>query len=357
MQLFAATAEKTVRNDGLIPASGKIAMGQFFTKGRSWLQPHIVSFIKNSGYAIAYDPFAGAGDLLSNAHEYGINRTKGLDIDKSLNWETNDSLLHIPHVENAIIITNPPYLSKYSASRKKISGLEKYFEVSPYDDLYLIALDSVLQAQQYAVAIIPETFINSNYRQMCRLNSITVLEENPFKDTEVPVCVACFDGRIKPLDEISVYKNCEYVASLGEIYKMRPCPDNGINIKFNVLSGWLALRGVDTTNPAEKIRFGLKENFSYDWEKGIKNTSRLLTVIQIDVKKEQQKNFIEECNKILEDLRAKTGDIILSPFKGNMKNGKRRRRLDYRAARAIMEQAWKKIYGGIENERQHLLFQ
>ena len=77
-------------------------------------------------------------------------------MDNSLEWELNDSLISIPHIDNSIIITNPPYLSNYSASRKKIDDkVEKYFSSSSYDDVYLIALDKMTDAQDYVVAIIP----------------------------------------------------------------------------------------------------------------------------------------------------------------------------------------------------------
>ena len=69
---------------------------------------------------MAYDPFAGAGDLLNVAKELGYTKTEGLDVDTNLNWKFNDSLEMIPHLEKAIIITNHPYISKYSAARKKV---------------------------------------------------------------------------------------------------------------------------------------------------------------------------------------------------------------------------------------------
>ena len=58
----------------------------------------------------------------------------------------------------------------------------------------MIALDNMLKAQKHVVAIIPESFINSSYMQKNKIYSITVLEDNPFEDTENPVCVVCFDG-------------------------------------------------------------------------------------------------------------------------------------------------------------------
>ena len=145
----------------------KRVLGQFFTKDELWLKPQVLEFIKESNSAVAYNPFAGARDLLKAAQERcGFSEVVGLDIDDKLTWEHNDSLLNIPHLDNAIIITNPPYISNYSAARKGLtSELAKYFASSKYNDVYLIALDKMVQAQKNVVAIIPETFINSNYDQ------------------------------------------------------------------------------------------------------------------------------------------------------------------------------------------------
>ncbi len=51
------------------------------------------------------------------------------------------------------------------------------------------------------------------------------------------------------------------------------------------------------------------------------------------------KSFCERANSILESYRERSEDIILSGFKGNNKDGKRRRRLDYRLGRKIVLEA------------------
>ena len=144
----------------------KTLLGQFFTKDELWLKPQIVDFIKSTNCRVAFDPFAGAGHLLKVAKNLGFDNIVGLDIDKKLGWCLNDSLISIPKISNdTIIITNPPYLSNYSAARKGIlSSVKKYFDRTIYDDLYLLALDNMLQSQKYVVAIIPETFINSPFK-------------------------------------------------------------------------------------------------------------------------------------------------------------------------------------------------
>ena len=190
----------------------KVTLGQFFTKETLWLKPQIKKFIKSSKCSKVYDPFAGAGDLLDAVEKNcGIENKIGLDIDRKLNWEYNDSLINIPSIEDAILVTNPPYISNYSASRKGIiDKLDKYFKRTEYDDVYFLALDNMIKAQKYVVAIVPETFINSNYKQKNKLHSITVLEDNPFTDTENPVVVLCFDGIEKKYSNIKIYKNTLY---------------------------------------------------------------------------------------------------------------------------------------------------
>lgn len=319
----------------------KVVLGQFFTKETIWLKKHIKEFIESSQTKIVYDPFAGAGHLLNTAKEIlNYKEIIGLDVDKSLNWKNNDSLLSIPHVDNAIIITNPPYLSNYSASRKKIyKNVAKYFDNSCYDDLYLIALEKMLEVQKFVVAIIPETFINSSFKKKNLLHSITILEENPFDDTDVPVLVACFDGIEKDFHNIKVYKNDDFINSYGTLEDLRLIPNKTIKIDFNNLNGWLGVKCVDSTSPNDMIRFDFKENIDYDWKNGIKQSSRLFTLIDIDIPKSERENFIKKCNRILEKTRNETQDLIFSPFKGNMKNGQRRRRLDFQTCRAIIEKS------------------
>jgi hypothetical protein len=335
--------------------SKKVTLGQFFTSKEIWLKPQILDFINKSRCRVAYDPFAGRGDLLRVAKEVGFNNLVGLDIDKTLNWIINDSLVNIPNIPDAIIITNPPYLSNYSASRKKIfDQVKKYFDTTFYDDLYLLALDKMLEAQDYIVAIVPETFINSNYLNKNKLVSCTVLEENPFDDTDTPVCVLCFDNKEKNLNNIQLFKNNNLVSNFQKLEESRLKPTKQIPITFNTLEGWLGLRAVDSTNPKDMIRFDYIDNIDYDWIKGIKVSSRLLSIIDIDIPLSDRDRFIETCNRELSELRKKSADLILSPFKGNMKNGLRRRRLDFLTARAILEVAYNKIYGGSKFEQSRL---
>lgn len=315
----------------------KQQLGQFFTKKTLWLLPQVLDFIKNTGAKIAFDPFAGNGDMLNAAKEIGFKEIKGYDIDSRLNWERNDSLVMVPRVNNAIIITNPPYLTNYSAKRKGINGeVDKYFLGCSYDDLYQLALEKCF-SNDFGVLIIPETFINSSFPKN-RLVSITILEDNPFEDTETPVCVICFNNKNKNHEDIKVYKNEKFLNNLEYFEKLRRRPQGNLYIKFNSPKGQIALRAVDTTNPAKPISFMRKNMIDYDLT-NIKESSRLITLIEICADEESIDKIINRGNDILLDFRNKTFDVLLSPFKGNKKNGERRRRLDYTTARAILEDA------------------
>ena len=157
------------------------------------------------------------------------------------------------------------------------------------------------------------------------------------------VCVVCFDGKVKDYDEIKIYKNEILVGTLKDIYNIRVKPLNNVKITFNTLDGWLGLRAIDSTDDIKRIGFDFKDNIDYDWENKIKVSSRHLSLIDIDVPKSKRSAFIHECNKLIEDIRKESSDILLTPFKGNTKSGKRRRRLDFKLARAIMEMAYNNI--------------
>lgn len=317
----------------------KTSLWQFFTVDSIWLRKHIKDFIIKSSVSIAFDPFAGWWDLLNVAKGLWFKSIMGYDIDPDLKWEINDSLINIPKIKNSIIITNPPYLSNYSAKRKWVlSYVEKYFNTSKYDDLYKIALEKCIESNTKVVAIVPETFINSDFPKS-KLHSITILEDNPFWDTENPVCVVCFDWIDKSFDKILVYKTDNFIGTLDFFENLRLTPTNNIKLSFNRIDWEIALRAVDMPNPNKKIEFMIKNKLEYDL-KWIKESSRLITIIKIWDNVKNMDKYLQLCNQNLFYFREKCDDILLSPFKWNDKLWKRRRRLDYKTARAIMEKSF-----------------
>lgn len=305
----------------------KLELGQFFTVNDIWKSSAVANFIGNPSLVV--DPFAGNGDLL----KHFSSMTQGYDIDASLGWYHNDSLRSIPRHDDAVCVTNPPYLSKNSATRKKLTMATSYFvEFPKFEDLYEIAINRCLHSFDKVVAIIPETFTTTN-RFKERLVAVDILEDNPFADTECPVLVGCW-GK-EPYSDFDVYKNGSYIAPYSEIHGHGAFPKQGVSVRFNVKGGNLGLIGIDGTGADNKIRFCDPSEISDD---EIKVSSRARSKIQVDTEIHIER-LIERANAVLVEYRNKTADICLSPFKNNAKDGSRRRRLDFALAKGMIYQA------------------
>jgi len=315
----------------------KTSRGRFYTTLNSWLTTPVIAFIQ-AALAEApgfLDPFAGAGHLLE-ACAAGFQRpVAGLDL-HAAPWPTHDSLRDIPGT-TAIIVTNPPYLAKHSASRKGVATeVAHYYRETGLDDLYQIALRRCLAAARFTVAIIPETFLNTGFDKRS-LALVSVLQRNPFQDTENPVCVACFDTQKRDgAQEARLFVDDHYCGTYGDIFGLRRSVPRDDRITFNDPAGTIALRAVDSTDPAAPIAFLAAEHFAYE-RASIKVSSRLLTYLRVrDLPENRRLKLIELANFRLAQLRETSHDLVLSPFKGNTKAGKRRRRLDYALARTLL---------------------
>src|SRR5256885_12189742 len=127
----------------------------------------------------------------------------------SLEVKKKDTIQDFPQ-GHKLIITNPPYLAKNSACRKKID-----FITTKYDDLYKLCLEIMLKNCDYVGAIIPASFINAELFHE-RLHSYTLLSSQMFTDTENPVCLALFSSQ--PSNSVWLYENDKYV---GELYSLK----------------------------------------------------------------------------------------------------------------------------------------
>lgn len=316
----------------------KVGRGAFNTKGDSWHNTVVQSFLQRIQLNSAIDPFAGQGDLLNLCKsEYGMS-ISGLDIQEDLGWPVNDSLKSIPKSEDSVCVTNPPYLANYSAKRKSMWNMVgEYFEETGRSDLYEIALDRCLESFDYIVAIIPETFLHSSYPKG-RCAYISILEENPFEDTTFPVCVTCWvpEAGQDPL----IFLNDDEVMRFSEMVRMKGEVSRNKRVVFNNPDGNVGLRVVDGTKAGDRICFVPATEFDYP-RSSIKVSSRLMTYLDVPELNTEKEiaDFCTRANAILESYRERSRDILLSGFKGNNKEGKRRRRLDYRLGRKIVLEA------------------
>lgn len=322
----------------------KVSRGAYFTTDSAWLNPPVEGFLRAALAAKGgrvLDPFAGDGHLLELVESRLGASIAGLDIAGG-RWPVNDSLQSLPaEAGDAVIVTNPPYLANHSASRKGVASLAaEYFAASAQDNLYKIALDRCLEASDFVVAVIPETFLLSGYPTE-RLVLASVIESPLFADTDAPALVACF-GPAGAKAEQRILVGANPVATLPELQQLR-APDavrlDRNAIVFNEPRGRIGLRAVDAADAENPIRFYLAADFDYPASK-VRHSSRLMTYLEVpEVDDAKLGRLVSAANALLGEIRAASGDLVLAPFKGNDKNGRRRRRLDYALARKILELA------------------
>lgn len=336
-------------------------LGQYFTRDDVWLRPHLVEHLRSlhARYGTCLDPFAGDGHLLDVAASLGFNTT-GHDLDETIcktkGWGApNDSILNVPQHADAFVLTNPPYLAKNSARRMN-SPASSYFRpgaVMPsnhehtniLDDLCKLAIERTLAHYDDSVWIVPESVVQDlehlpHWRG--RLHSLTVLEDNPFTDTEHPVCVLVF-SKDHPGGEL--WKNDTRLGTYDEVWSRhnitRSSPSNATTMKFNSPTGTLGYRAVDGTKEdgSMRIRFCLGDELGYD-RQNIKVSSRHLTYIDVALEGDELVAVVQEANRLIEAYRASTHDVFLTAFMGNTKTGVRRRRMDYYLARRMFNAAY-----------------
>lgn len=285
------------------------------------------------------EPFAGSNNIIKLLREEGYNnKFTSFDISPSLNNLTPD----VPVIKRNTIkdfpdgfkvaITNPPYLAKNSATRSNIE-----YVGDKYDDLYKECLDVMLSKCDYVAAIIPESFITSGLFHN-RLFSVISLNNKMFDDTDCPVCLALFVPENKCNNDFLIYSQNSLLGSYKLLLKEKSKLDIDKNIdwKFNFKNGQIGIYCIDGTI-SDSIHFCRGEEIDDD---KIKNTSRSITKVYIDKKIDDLDGFINKCNNILDDYRKSTYDVFMTSFKGLRKDGKYRRRLDFKTAKKILNLAF-----------------
>lgn len=340
------------KKEHAITSDNKRILGQFYTRSN----PFGLDVFQRWFFEIPYEkrqvilePFAGANHIVEMIHEIGINSIwECYDILPSeysffLQYDVikKDTLKDFP-VNHTICITNPPYLAKNSATRRKL----KYPDTQ-YDDLYKYSLDIMLKNLEYVACIIPESFITQNLFHD-RLVAVSSLTNKMFHDTECPVCLALFSPKnIKRGDNFDVYILDEYIGSYFELRNsLLLVPSEKKIWKFNDKNGNVGIRCVDSNKKAD-IRFIFGDEIDPD---EIKKSSRALTRVSGLPNQIEKSIFIRRCNIALNTYRKNTKDIFLTSFKGLRDDGYYRRRLDFKTARFIMDHVLNEMIKEMKND-------
>lgn len=306
--------------------------GQYFTRANPFDHEAFKQWAQEAGltHTTLLEPFAGSNNLINMLQGLGLCRKfKSFDIEpKNPRVIHQDTLRNFPKGFHACV-TNPPYLAKNSAKRRRL-----FYPDTLYDDLYKFALDQCLKYCSYVAAIIPASFLNACLFRH-RLSCYILLNHKMFIDTDHPVCLALFKPALHPQNRpIKLYENAAYLGLLNDIEKKLPQKKSKISLKFNDKMGALGLIAVDNTLEPS-IQFCNGNLIPPD---KIQHSSRSITRISLNANVSSKK--IKTLNRILMKLREETFDLFLTPFKGLRKDNKYRRRLDYALASMIIHQVF-----------------
>lgn len=313
--------------------------GQYFTTTNPFNHPLFKEWMVIANLTeddVILEPYAGANNILQLMFESGFNyKWKCYDIEPpeinnfpEYKVEYRDTIKDFPEGYK-ICVTNCPYLGKSSASRRKIDY--------PWeeDDLYKVCVNRMLNHCDFVACIIPESFITSKINKD-RLWGIISLTCKMFLDTDCPVCLALFTpNKVK---ETKIYSNEEYLGTLEELSNIELTGDTKYHTwVFNDKEGNIGVKTVDNqkTNDCKFFDGNLIN------PEDIKVSSRAFTRISGLPHNINKEKFISICNKILEDYRYKTKDVLMTSFKGLRSDGKYRRRLDFRTVRCILNKTLK----------------
>lgn len=324
--------------------SNKKILGQYYTVGspfnheliKRWFDS--IPDVEKASFA---EPFAGANNII-----YLFNKT--FTVVKNSQWTAYDiapeavgenkvpdiklikrDTLIFP-VKANVVVTNPPYIAKNSASKNKFK-----IDFGIYSNLYEVSLEKILNNADYVCAIIPESFITRGIFKE-RLVGVISVTENLFDDTGIPVCVALW-GKEKA-EDFEIYcgnKKIGYSKELTvKLEKLFPNKTSNLKVIFNNPQGLIGVQAIDNTKTAS-MKFVRGETILPE---RIKHTSRHITKISILDKATSQnvinQNNLDETivalNSLLEKYRQETKDVFLTSTKGIRSDGKYRRRLDFK---------------------------
>jgi hypothetical protein len=321
----------------------KVLYGQFYTRVNPFtLKPFREWFdrIPTLADQTFIEPFSGSNSIvkmmLDTYPDLAVSQWSAFDLYPEAQ-ETNlvpglqltkrDTIADFPD-GYSVCITNPPYLAKNSASRKKLN-----VNFEGFQDLFEVSLARMLEHCQWVAAIIPESYITRPVLRH-RLHSTISLTQTMFDDTEFPVCLALFDPL--PTETFSIWQNDTFLGKHADLNEeldnllLTPKPRV---FRFNDAKGILGLYAVDMTK-APSIRFVPGHEIAAS---DIKHTSRAITRIHSDaLTKVDLEVVIKLCNEKLANYRERTKDVFLTSFKGLRDDGKYRRRLDWETAQRIV---------------------
>lgn len=281
------------------------------------------------------EPFAGAGHLFSY-----INREwKGYDLEPNHpEVQHRDTLEEFP-TGYRVCVTNPPYLAKTVVSRKKLPVQ------LIHEDMYLDALQLMLDNCEYVAAIIPSTFWNQRLFKD-RLYAWDKFDMKLFSDTDAPAGVAYFVPH--RVEHTRTFVNGEEIVLTSDNTPTK----TDFHVRFNPRDlAPILVNGIDT-NTQNNIHLRMLQDNDVpslvNSAGECKSTNRNHFPIESTIVKEAD---LPAINAMIDQWRDETMDFFLTSFKSPMASGKYRKRISFMEVRWLL---WK-FYMPVEKVSQNPL--
>lgn len=322
----------------------KVRLGQYYTRVSPFKFPRFRQWLKSIPDLTSrsfVEPFSGSNSIIrmvlqefpeldeAQWHAYDISpEAQQKSLVPNVRAEQRDTILNFPAGYD-ICITNPPYLAKNSATRKK-----SVIDFGHFQDLFELSLSKMLSGCEYVAAIVPESFLTRDIFHE-RLEFVISLTQNMFDDTEFPVCLAVFSSEAS--DDFEVWRNEQMLGTFSEFQRARNIVLGGPRsrlFRFNDPAGSIGLFAVDMTKGAS-IRFVPGSEIE---SREVKHSSRAITRISslFPLSGEAAIELINKANSTLLHYREATHDVFLTSFKGLREDAQYRRRLDWETASRIL---------------------
>jgi hypothetical protein len=320
----------------------KKQLGQFYTTNYKHILQNMYIPYDTSNII---EPFAGNGDLLCfldmdmdtdkyNIECYDIEPKKDFIIKR-------DTLLNPPNLDDAFVITNPPYLARNKCDNKEI------FNKYNTNDLYKCFIKLLTASYcKGGILILPLNFlcsirkgdieIRENFIKKYDIITCNIFEEQVFEDTSYSIC--SFQFRAKQTTDCNI-SNC-YIYPSKQNIKFSLSPNNNYTIggeiynlqknnKYKIDRATKLLKNTeDFTNILVKCiddninsKIGLFIVDDLTKEKYIDRTANLtarsyaILVIEPKLTLEEQENLANKFNIYLNDYRDKYNSLFLTNYR------------------------------------------
>ena len=324
--------------------NNKRLLGQFYTTNYDYI---LHNMRIPEGISAIIEPFAGNGDLLNfikyeDKDKYDITC---YDIEPKQDFIIQrDTLLHPPNLDDAFVITNPPYLARNKCDNKEV------FDKYKTNDLYKCFLQILMGSRCVGgILIVPLNFlcsirkgdieIRKRFIKNYDITLCNIFEEQVFKDTSYSICSLQFRARLMATavaasaTECHIYPSNKHIRFTlspannytigGEIYNLRKNKKYKIDRATRLLSNAedftnILVKCIDDSKDSS-IGLSIVDDFTKD--KYIDRTPNLtarsyaVLVIEPKITLDEQRELVNQFNAFMTEHRDRYNSLFLTNYR------------------------------------------